>query len=437
MAVFCVRNVAHIEQKDFNISLTPSHIHFLYPTTRFYVNASTWPNFTLLGQAIGSMILAYDALSLLTPDIFIDTMGYAFAIFLCTWLLPNVPAGAYVHYPTISLDMLGSLDVHNDGSGRGGVHAGRGRGWKGTAKKVYWRLFAALYRWVGGHVDTVMTNSSWTQNHIMQLWELSRRRRKGDVSSIEVVYPPCAVDELEREIKIDEQEERKRTKNCVYIAQFRPEKNHQLVLRAFAKLLQQMKVPAPAQSAPASAVEANSYNERKHPHLTLIGSVRDSTDETHVYSLRLLAHELRITHAVTFLLRAPWSAVLDQLRTASVGINAMWNEHFGIGVVEYQAAGLISVVNDSGGPKNDIVCELKENGPGGPGPTGFHALMEQQYADQLEKALTLQGQELLDMRLRARRSARRFNEAAFEERWLKSMSELVALRSRNPASTCV
>jgi len=36
----------------------------------------------------------------------------------------------------------------------------------------------------------------------------------------------------------------------------------------------------------------------------------------------------------------------------------MWNEHFGIGVVEYQAAGLISVVHNSGGPKLDIVTEV-------------------------------------------------------------------------------
>jgi alpha-1,2-mannosyltransferase len=36
----------------------------------------------------------------------------------------------------------------------------------------------------------------------------------------------------------------------------------------------------------------------------------------------------------------------------------MWNEHFGIGVVEYQAAGLISVVHNSGGPKGDIVIPI-------------------------------------------------------------------------------
>jgi alpha-1,2-mannosyltransferase len=46
----------------------------------------------------------------------------------------------------------------------------------------------------------------------------------------------------------------------------------------------------------------------------------------------------------------------------------MWNEHFGIGVVEYQAAGLISVVNDSGGPKEDIVVDVDG------GPTGKFSL---------------------------------------------------------------
>ncbi len=34
-----------------------------------------------------------------------DTMGYAFTFFIVSWLC-EVPVGAYVHYPTISTDML-------------------------------------------------------------------------------------------------------------------------------------------------------------------------------------------------------------------------------------------------------------------------------------------------------------------------------------------
>ena len=33
----------------------------------------------------------------------------------------------------------------------------------------------------------------------------------------------------------------------------------------------------------------------------------------------------------------------------------MWNEHFGIGVVEMMAAGMVTVAHDSGGPKADII----------------------------------------------------------------------------------
>lgn len=37
----------------------------------------------------------------------------------------------------------------------------------------------------------------------------------------------------------------------------------------------------------------------------------------------------------------------------------MWNEYFGIGVVEYQVVGLIFVVYNSGGFKFDIVIEIE------------------------------------------------------------------------------
>ena len=84
----------------------------------------------------------------------------------------------------------------------------------------------------------------------------------------------------------------------------------------------------------------------------------DDQDSKKVYQLRLLVNELGIKDQVEFHLDASWPEILEWLRKASVGVNGMWNEHFGIGVVEYQAAGLISVVHNSGGPKLDIVIEV-------------------------------------------------------------------------------
>lgn len=397
----------------FNIHLHAPTVVLLYLTTRKYVVASSYPHMTLLGQSLGSLVVAYDAFTLLVPDVFIDTMGYAFTLALCKWLFPNVPTGAYVHYPTISTDMLASLD---DQSGIQGLNAGAGKGLKGTVKRRYWQLFAQLYGWVGRHVDVVMCNSSWTAAHIRKLWGTGRDKAnddttnttgKGTPSSPAVVFPPTAVSELESTITVDAESERTRHPTLLYIAQFRPEKNHPLVLRSFARFLQEYaRNPA--------------HTDQPLPRLVLIGSVRHaSPDETHIYNLRLLAHELRIRDHTTFLCDASWPAVLSHLGTASVGVNAMWNEHFGICVVEYQAAGLICVTHDSGGPREDIVVDL------GDGATGFRAETEEQFAAAFEAALALPESEKVAMRLRARRSALRFTEEEFSQKWLGQVQKLV------------
>lgn len=284
------------------------------------------------------MVLAWDAFSLLVPDIFVDTMGYAFALGLCKLLFKNIPTGAYVHYPTISTDMLDSLDPTST-VGSQGVNAGQGTGTRGALKKVYWQLFAAVYSWVGSSIDVVMTNSTWTQAHIKSLWG-PYRIEKDKLNPITVVYPPVAVSELEQEVEVSAASEEQREPVLIYIAQFRPEKNHQLILQSFAKFLK-------------TDTEA-----ARTARLVLIGSVRDDSDSKRVYQLRILARELMIKDRVEFHLDASWPEILEWLQKASVGVNGMWNEHFGIGVVEYQAAGLISVVHDSGGPKLDIVVEV-------------------------------------------------------------------------------
>jgi alpha-1,2-mannosyltransferase len=266
-------------------------------------------------------------------------MGYSFALWLSKLLFPTVPTAAYVHYPTISTDMLQSLDST---STEQGVNAGAGKGTFGVLKKKYWHFFAYLYSHVGGNIDVVMTNSSWTQSHIRSLW--GSVRSKKNVGDITVVFPPVAVEELEIAIPVSKESETNRTSNLLYIAQFRPEKNHPLILQSFAKLL--------------SSPSFSSLTSRRKPKLILVGSVRDDDDKKRVYNLRLLANELQIKSDVEFVCDASWPQVLGHLGSASVGVNGMWNEHFGIGVVEYQASGLISVVNDSGGPRGDIVVDV-------------------------------------------------------------------------------
>jgi alpha-1,2-mannosyltransferase len=301
-------------------------------------------------------MLAYDAFSLLVPEIFIDTMGYAFSLAFSKLLFPTMPTGAYVHYPTISTDMLDSLSAET----KNGLNAGAGKGWKGNLKRRYWLVFAWMYGRVGSQVDVVMTNSSWTQAHIRALWGPTRARRRKPWD-VEVLFPPVAVTDLEEAIEVSESSEAQREPVLLYIAQFRPEKNQALILRAFAQLVQ----------SPAD----NGQGSLKPVKLVLIGSVRNGEDATRVYDLRLLAHELKIKDNVEFICDASWPEILDWLRKSWVGVNGMWNEHFGIGVVEYQAAGLICVVNDSGGPKEDIVVDYQG------GPTGAYAYNQRLNSD--------------------------------------------------------
>lgn len=329
-------------------------------------------------------------------------MGYAFTLALSKFFFPNVPTGAYVHYPTISTDMLSSLDSKAEQ----GLNAGAGNGLKGIAKRKYWRVFAWLYSQVGRNIDMVLTNSSWTQGHIRALWGPNRAKRH-EASPIQVLFPPVAAEEVERAIELSPSSEQQRQKSFLYIAQFRPEKNHALILRAFAEMLHSKQTTEAAKSA----------------KLVLIGSVRDSDDSTRVYDLRLLAHELKIKDSVDFILNASWDEILNWLRKSWVGVNGMWNEHFGIGVVEYQAAGLISVVNASGGPKQDIVVEYEG------GPTGFHASTVEEYAARFREALDMSPEDTLAMRLRARASARRFTEEAFARQWVERMERLVGMAS--------
>lgn len=385
----------------FGITLHPPTLVLLYLSTRNLVLASTYPHFTLLGQSLGSIALAYDAFTLIVPDIFIDTMGYAFAVAFSHYLFPAVPTAAYVHYPTISTDMLRSLD---DTTGERGLNSGAGTGWKGAAKRGYWHLFASLYGWVGNRIDVVMCNSSWTRGHISALW----KARSPTSSFAAVLWPPCPVEEFESKIDISAKSEKKREDLVLYIAQFRPEKNHSLVLRAFA-------------------IHYHSTTDKlsppQRPKLVLIGSVRSNTpDEIHIYNLRLQARELKIDDATTFITDAPFHVVQQYLQKASIGVNGMWNEHFGIGVVEYLAAGLIPVVHDSGGPKLDIVVPYEGK------PTGFHAETDEQFAIGFGKVLSMSDEERMEMRLRNRSSAKRFTEEAFARKWIARMEELVKMQ---------
>lgn len=130
-------------QERFGIKV-PKDVRFVYLRSRFLVEKklyvakfcaflipARWPRFTMLGQSLGSAVLGLEALFRECPDVYLgtlsiyllvfnllDTMGYAFT-FPVFSLLGGCKIGCYVHYPTISEDMLQNVksqssSVNND-----------------------------------------------------------------------------------------------------------------------------------------------------------------------------------------------------------------------------------------------------------------------------------------------------------------------------------
>ncbi|CAK9025436.1 unnamed protein product [Durusdinium trenchii] len=96
-------------KRQFGVDINSAGIRFVFLHSRRWVDASSWKRFTLIGQSLGSLVVGWEALCQLRPDIYIDSMGYAFTLPLFS-LLAGSRVGCYVHYPTISTDMLEQVE---------------------------------------------------------------------------------------------------------------------------------------------------------------------------------------------------------------------------------------------------------------------------------------------------------------------------------------
>lgn len=380
-------------RQRFNICL-PEPVEFVFLKKRRWVEASMYPYFTLLGQSFGSMLLAWEALNCYLPDIFLDTMGYAFTLPLFRYL-GGCQVGCYVHYPTISTDMLsrvGSKTVsYNNASFISNSRI------LSTMKLVYYYLFAVMYGLAGSCAQVVMVNSTWTYGHILSLWA------KKEQTSI--VYPPCDTKAfMELPIKfgnVSEVEDDNVFNSVVSVGQFRPEKDHPLQLRSFHKFL-----------------KCKMAKDRHKYKLILVGSCRNQEDQDRVNSLKKLASELGIQKSVDFALNVSFEQLRNYLAEATIGLHTMWNEHFGIGIVECMASGSIVLAHDSGGPKMDIVVEWEGK------PTGFLASDEKSYAAAMETIFALSPEERSVICHNARHSTSRFSEKSFENGFLQCTEPL-------------
>lgn len=363
-------------------------IQFVYLKRRRWVEPGCWPRLTILGQSFGSVILGLEALLKFSPHVFIDTTGYAFVVPLFRWL-GGCKTVSYVHYPTVSQDMLDKVGG-SESSYNNSETISRSR-LLTNLKLIYYRLFAKMYGFAGRRNDVVMVNSTWTHSHISKIWGPKR---------LYIVYPPCDTTSfLQLPIKRDQKKF-----GIVSIGQFRPEKDHKLQLRILRGFLEEL-----------------NQEERKRVELVLVGSCRNNDDMARVKELRQLAHTLKVKDHVRFELNVPFERVKEELGMASAALHTMWNEHFGIGLVECMAAGCVMVGHNSGGPQQDIVVDWKGQ------RTGFLAAAQGYYVQLLKDVFHMNERDCMMLVSSARESVRaKFSVEVFEASFLRATEHLFA-----------
>lgn len=340
----------------------------------------------MIAESWGTMKLAWHALNAVPPHVYIDTTGCAFTFFVAR-VLAGCKVATYVHYPTISTDMLSMVWERRPTYNNNTQIASNPL--VTCVKLVYYTIFALCYGFVGSLANLTMVNSSWTKGHIQSLWKFAGK--------INIVYPPVDTKSL-KDLSL------KKFDNMILsIGQFRPEKDHTLQLQSFAKLLEMY------------GEGAKDSKKSGIPTLVLIGSCRGDSDQERVDQLQKLARELNIQEHVKFVLNEPYSVLKEYLGMASVGIHTMWNEHFGIGVVEMMAAGLVTVAHNSGGPKSDIILKPWQFKDGNNDATGCLASTVDEYAHAIYEVLKrgASSEEVMNIRKNGRKSAERFSDEVF------------------------
>jgi len=249
---------------------------------------------------------------------------------------------------------------------------------KTLAKFIYYKAFATVYSFMGSRSEVVMVNSSWTGNHIQSLWNIPQRTT--------VVYPPCNTGVFHKFALSP------REKIIISIGQFRQEKNHMLQLSAFNQLLKsEQKLP----------------NELR---LILIGSLTKShshQDKERLDQLKLATKNFGIEEKVTFAINATNEELQFWTGKSLIGLHTMKDEHFGIGIVEMMAAGIIPVAHNSAGPKEDIIQPFDSK------VVGFLACSEEEYVTKLKSILSISNDKQEEIQTNCRNTVDRFSDENF------------------------
>ena len=150
--------------------------------------------------------------------------------------------------------------------------------------------------------------------------------------------------------------------------------------------------------------------------LLMFGSIRNEEDERYVQQLQAKIDSLALQSTVKICTNQSYDVIQFFLSIAQIGLHTMWNEHFGISVVEMMAAGLLTVAHNSGGPKEDIIDV---------NVTGFLADSVESYVKALERIYRHYDDYRVSIQTAARDKAQTFSDELFISQTLACLERFV------------
>ena len=151
----------------------------------------------------------------------------------------------------------------------------------------------------------------------------------------------------------------------------------------------------------------------------MFGSIRNEEDARYVQQLQTKIEVEALQSSVTIYVNQSYEVIRFFHSVAQVGLHTMWNEHFGISIVEMMASGLITVAHNSGGPRADIIDH---------GETGYLAEMPESYASTIEMIYEAYStSKMKALQSAARKKAESFSDEVFIEKTLSQLQETMTL----------
>ncbi|KAH7823818.1 putative glycosyltransferase family 4 protein [Monocercomonoides exilis] len=412
----------------------------LYPVPflRTVYNSRSWPC-TLLSMAFtayfGGIMCSLEC----PPDILIETSGYPLA-YISLKSLTKCKIGAYIHYPfayCLERQMRKHINPNEVPSKQKSGLKGLIASTKTKLRIIYYHLVQNLYYSSLKVCDIMWVNSSWTKaRHVETIHEVENRKGLTNNDSfvslsenLTVLYPPCdslqfiqqlvkkwnsnkySVAALPSSANVKEKSSSSssssasvesdalafaqsrfiaenwfpppfadnRLPQIVSVGQFRPEKEHEKQVAIFSALYK--KHP---ELKPKKAGEQGSEETANGVKLIMCGGLVKGM-EWYVDNLKKEIEKEGLQDAIELRFNVPGEELRETLMNSMGAIHTMFEEHFGIVIVEMMASGAVPIVNPSGGMFDDVFDPAIKHTI----KPGFTAVTPDEYADRIYNLYSL------------------------------------------------